>query len=171
MEKSMSAGNKKAFGFTLIELLVTVAVLVVIVTLAIPNFSSLLQRNAVAVSTNALIADLSRARNAAMTNRAKVTARLNPAAGNGWSMEVRKGENSPFAGTVLLVDDQSNTTVGVSASTIASTPVIVSLPLDITFNSLGWVDGAQGYSIEFSNASDSSNVCVERSGEIHACSP
>ncbi|WP_302139640.1 GspH/FimT family pseudopilin [Halomonas alkalicola] len=59
----MSAGKK---GFTLIELLVTLAVAVILATVAIPNFKGLVDRSKVSTSVNDVIKALNMAKSEAV---------------------------------------------------------------------------------------------------------
>lgn len=61
-------------GFTLIELLITLVIAAILVTIAVPNFSGLIQNNRFATHTNRLIADLNFARSEAIKRGAPVLA-------------------------------------------------------------------------------------------------
>ncbi|MGB8712551.1 MAG: GspH/FimT family pseudopilin [Onishia taeanensis] len=60
-------------GFTLIELLVTLAVVVIMATVAVPNFQSFSARNEVAAEVMRLKTALALTRSAAITKRSTVT--------------------------------------------------------------------------------------------------
>lgn len=61
--------SRVARGFTLLELMVAIVVLAILTGIALPNFRSLMQRNAVTSQSNAILADLQFARNDAITRR------------------------------------------------------------------------------------------------------
>ena len=67
-------------GFTLVELVITLAVLAIIVTLALPAFTALVNGNRLTAQANELVADLQAARMEAITRNRPVT--LCPSADN-----------------------------------------------------------------------------------------
>lgn len=85
----MTAGRlsqKTSYGFTLIELLVTVAVIVIVSTIAVPNFQSLITSNRAASDFNEILSGLNYARAEAIKCRGDVTFEITN--GNGWSYSV-----------------------------------------------------------------------------------
>lgn len=85
----MDAGNsRREFrGFTLIELLVTIAVIVVMATIAVPNFRSFVASNQFAAEYNQVLVGLNYARSEAVKRRGVVGASVIDG-GSGWVMEV-----------------------------------------------------------------------------------
>lgn len=66
----MTAGQaNKPFGFTLIELLVSLAVLVVIVTLAVPSYQGMAERERGVTAANSALSAIRHARSFAITHR------------------------------------------------------------------------------------------------------
>lgn len=69
----MSAAPVAPRGFTLVELVVTLAILGIILTIAIPNFQSMLASNRMASQANDVITAMSLARSEAVKRAAQVT--------------------------------------------------------------------------------------------------
>lgn len=69
MQAARGAGmhGRRLDGFTLLELMVTLAVAAILVTIAIPSYRGLVQRNALTASVNDLVGDLNYARSEAVT--------------------------------------------------------------------------------------------------------
>lgn len=83
----MSAGNAKLdSGFTLIELLVTLTVAVILATVAVPNFQSLLNSSRLASDYNEVLSGINYARSEAIKRRAPV--QFEATSDNGWQYEV-----------------------------------------------------------------------------------
>ena len=62
-----------AHGFTLIELMVTVSVLAILLALAWPSFTALINNNRLAAQTNELVASLQLAKSEAVRRNARIT--------------------------------------------------------------------------------------------------
>src|SRR5687768_5278862 len=60
-------------GFTLIELMITIGVLAVLVMLAIPSFTTVINNNRLAANANELIASLQLARTEAVRRNTRIT--------------------------------------------------------------------------------------------------
>lgn len=91
------AGKLKNFsGFTLIELLVTIAVLVILATIAVPNFQGLIERNRIVSTTNGVVRTLAGIKSEALTRKQNVTGTVSSSkvelfSGSGLSAEVSDG--------------------------------------------------------------------------------
>lgn len=62
-----------AHGFTLLELVITMAVLAIVVTLAVPSFTSLINANRLTAQSNELVADFQLARMESIRRNRRVT--------------------------------------------------------------------------------------------------
>ncbi len=76
-------------GLTLIELMVTVAVLAILVGIAVPSFTALIQSNKVSSETNDLLASLLSARSEAVKRETNIEVeKLSGDWKNGWSVRI-----------------------------------------------------------------------------------
>lgn len=102
----MAAGKaRKQPGFTLIELLVTIAVLVILITIAIPNFQSMVARNRLSADFNQILTGLHYARSEAAKRREDVTVDVT----GSWKMVVKDS-----GGNALRVLQSKDESVSVS---------------------------------------------------------
>ena len=62
----MRRSHKRAFGFTLIELMVTIAIAAILLTVAVPSFTTYLRNAELTSASNNLIATINTARGEAM---------------------------------------------------------------------------------------------------------
>lgn len=86
------AGKKsKSQGFTLIELLVTIAVAVILITIAAPNFSSLLKQSRLAAEYNSILSGIIYSRSEAVKSRSNISASL-VNDGSGWVLEAKDSD-------------------------------------------------------------------------------
>lgn len=117
----MSAGKFSAdAGFTLIELLVTIALVIVLATIAVPNFSALSERNRYVADYNQILSALHYARSEAVKARADITVAITKDPDEGvWVLSVEDEDDKQ-----LRVARGSDSRVNVTSGTV-------------TFNALG----------------------------------
>lgn len=94
-------------GFTLVELLITIAVAAILLTLAIPNFNTVIKNNRLSTSANQLVSYLSLARSEAIKRGVDVSickstdqANCTTAAGDNWE-----------DGWIVFVDNNGNRSI------------------------------------------------------------
>ncbi len=79
----------------MVELLITLVIAAILVTIAVPNFSGLIQNNRLITQTNSLIADLNYARSESIKRGAAIT--ITPSGGNwdnGWRIQLTDADDS-----------------------------------------------------------------------------
>ena len=136
--------NKKTSGLTLIELLVTVAVVMVLLVLGVPQFRTITASNRLTTSINLLQGDLAFARTEAIKRGMPVTissAATNWATG-GW--------------TTAVTISGADTDLRISPP-LTNMQQLTSTETEITFNADGRLDG--GGTVRFT-------LCDDRSGDI-----
>ncbi|MDI5890439.1 GspH/FimT family pseudopilin [Halomonas rhizosphaerae] len=155
--------SAKNGGFTLIELLVTIAVAIILATIAVPNFQSMIVRNRLVADHNEVLTGLSYARSEAVKRREKVSAVITPDAdGNGWKLQVWHDDGTgdvtcPADAECLQVRDKTNSSVNISTSSDGK----------VTFNSLGRLSGASSIKFEISHGGSYTRcVAVGLSGMV-----
>lgn len=118
-------------GFTLIELLVTIAVAIILATVAVPNFVDMINRQRFATEFNSVLIGLNLARSEAIKRREAVSYVVTEAgdsdAGTGWQWQVQDDTGAVIrqasgSGKIQLIDDNGDKVANDST---------------ITFNSLG----------------------------------
>lgn len=150
----MVAGNANRTGFTLIELLVTIAVAVILATVAAPNFQSMIIKNRLVADHNEVLVGFNYARSEAVKRREKITAILTPGTdGTGWKLEVWQSDGTavtcPTAPECLQVRDKSDSSVSLSTTSDGK----------VTFDSLGRLSGTPPLSpLKFEISSGVSNL-------------
>ena len=125
---------KKLSGFTLIELLVTIAVAVILATVAVPGFQSLVTTNRQAADFNEILTGLTYARSEAVKRRQEVSAVITDTDGV-WKLEVKHDVHD---------DDDVIREMEARHDKVAVFPH----PNKITFNSLGRRSGCEKTSDE-----------------------
>ncbi|WP_280548356.1 GspH/FimT family pseudopilin [Halomonas sp. 11-S5] len=125
----MLAGKMPAFrGFTLIELLVTLAVAIILATIAAPSFQSFMASSRYASDYNALLSGLALARSEAVKRREPVSLVLQQSSSSPWEYAVSDIDN-----VVLRRAESARSSIRLSADGSAVTSFTV------TFDSLGKV--------------------------------
>ncbi|MDN3521491.1 GspH/FimT family pseudopilin [Halomonas ramblicola] len=155
--------TKKDSGFTLIELLVTLAVAVILATVAVPNFQGLIARNQLVADHNEILTGLNYARSEAVKQRDAVTAVLaSDADGAGWTLEVWDGDgssvvNCPADIQCLRVRDESGSPVNISTTSDGK----------VTFNSLGRLSGSSTVQFDLSHGEgNQESICIGLAGRV-----
>ncbi len=110
----MAAGkSKSASGFTLIELLVTIAVAIILATIAVPNFQNLLATNKLASDYNSILSAVNYTRSEAVKKRRDVTLSVSSTSG-AWTLKVTYNDGT--SDVVLKELEPVGTSVEISTS-------------------------------------------------------
>jgi len=126
MEHTMSR-RRDMHGFTLIELLITLALLIIVVTIAVPNFTFFIQKTRLQSKAEELVGFLQYARGEAVTQRTAASIAVDD---NGpWILTVgnneRQLEHTPAQAQMLA--DVANVTYRTNGT---ATPALITLCLD-----------------------------------------
>lgn len=143
------AGTRKADsdsaqrGFTLVELMITLAVAAILMSLAVPSFTSTIKNNRLTTQANDLIATLNYARSEAIRRGANVSVDSNDASANwhnGW----------------VVKDSSNNILRNHQAFEGSSTLVAASSVSSLSYRSTGFLSGSSAITF---------TLCDDRSGE------
>lgn len=143
---------EKSNGFTLIELLVTIAVAVVLATIAVPNFTQLRQQQQIVASANDVLGVLQSARREAINKRLDMSVVLGNS--QGWPIAVKYTNPEGDEETVL---ERHATHSSISLSWASGA--------DLVFNRFGRVDTARSLCI-LRDAEVSREAYMRLSGQI-----
>ncbi|MET0054657.1 MAG: GspH/FimT family pseudopilin [Candidatus Thiodiazotropha sp. 6PLUC10] len=137
-------------GFTVVELLMTIVIGSILVAVAVPSYTGMVERNAVSTTSNELLSGLLLARSEAIRqvqnpiDQSDQTVTLSPSS-NGWEVNMEDGTN--------LI----NYTVDSNSVTIDGN--------DITYNARGRANLASAQSIDISyDGTVKSRVCLSLTG-------
>jgi type IV fimbrial biogenesis protein FimT len=148
--------SKTAKGFTLIELLITISISMVVLTFAVPSFSSFIKNGRVTTFTNTLVTDVNFARQEAVTRGEKIILcrSANPAAatpscgGNannwstGWLVFVNTDANTTYdhgTDTLLRASDEVGGSVTIKTNTVSNA--------NLVYNADGTIDMGGGTAV------------------------
>lgn len=106
---------KQNLGFTLVELMVALAVLAILITIALPSFTNMIQNNRSAALANSIVTALNVARSEAVKRNALVNVNSGGDWTNGWVVQLNTGAvtlqtwNAPDVGAVITQVDGNAT--------------------------------------------------------------
>ena len=127
---AMPGGGRQARGFTLIELMVTIAVAAVLLALAQPSFTALINSNRLAAQSNELVAGLQEARIEALRANRRVTVCRSS---NGTTCDAAAGN---WTGWISFVDTDGDQVVDDGETLLRSSRVKVPLQVSSTNRAL-----------------------------------
>ncbi|MDW7746179.1 GspH/FimT family pseudopilin [Halomonas sp.] len=154
----MAAGKvTKLKGFTLIELLVTIAVIIIMATIAVPSFQNLVASNRFAADYNQILTGLNYARSEAVKRRADVSVVMSASGAVPWKLEVTAGPSG--AVSTLRVMEARDNRVAIESK---------SGDFSVTFNPLGRRENCSDDPCEVTVSYQKSETMeVEASGRIN----
>ncbi|MGD8569830.1 MAG: GspH/FimT family pseudopilin [Gammaproteobacteria bacterium] len=141
MRRINRINSKTQTGFTLIELLITISLAMIILSFAVPSFSSFIKNGRVTTITNTLVTDVNYARHEAVTRGANVvlcrsanpTAATPACGGNsndwssGWLIFISKDTNTVYddgVDTLLRVGARTEGTVGIKSNAVSDAELV-----------------------------------------------
>ncbi len=163
--------SRPARGVTLIELLVALTVMAILAGIAVPSFTTFMQRSALSTEADALASALSVARANALSRNTWVTvAPINADWQNGWTVCLNPTRNADCTGLNVILQRARNTqdlTIGFS-----STPQATALsysPVGYTRTLADTMQSAQ-ILMTLGNANQRL-VDVSQLGRVRVCTP
>ncbi|MEW8285751.1 MAG: GspH/FimT family pseudopilin [Candidatus Thiodiazotropha endolucinida] len=143
---------QKNQGFTLIEMMITVVIATILLTVGIPSFFNMIERNSVSSASNELVAALLYARSEAVRQEGNAIFTLDA---NGWTVDVDADLDGTVDATVLTYQID-NANISIAEDLDADT---------LTYNSRGRAVASAGDSIEISyDGTLKSRVCINLIG-------
>ncbi|HEY9816902.1 MAG TPA: GspH/FimT family pseudopilin [Candidatus Obscuribacterales bacterium] len=109
--------NKRSHGFTLIELLVTIAVIVIMATIAMPNLENFISSNRQAAEFNKVLAGFHYARSEAVKKRENVRVDVDSTSGK-WVVKILDKDDS-----VIRVVESKDGQIDVDTVTVTFSPL------------------------------------------------
>lgn len=161
-------GEINVRGFTLLELMVTLAVAIILITIAIPSYHNVVARNALAAGVNDLVGDLNYARSEAVTRGYKVyvcassdqkACRDDNIWTGGWIVYTPKAGSSPSSSdthNLLRVHGAINTGLTLTSNGSPS----------LSFNSSGFAMAGRTFTATRKNNGASTEIIVASTGRV-----
>lgn len=160
---------KLSKGFTLLELMVTISIAGILMSIAIPNFSSLLKNNRLITQNNNLLTALSLGKNEALKRGLAVTLCKRNSAGN----DCNTGA-SWTDGWLLYSDQNGDSTMDTNEIIRVYEPLATGISLSYalnqaTFNNLGFSPGSNGTFMfcDDRGTSFARGLIIANTGQIH----
>jgi len=143
---------KRASGFTLIELMVTLAIAVILTTVAVPSFRSVIQDNRLTTTANTLVTTVTLARSEAVKRGQTVSVEPRSSSdwNTGWEVWVDKGGSDE-----VLLWTYAPLGNGSSISSSATT---------VQYEASGRVAAAACFDLALTGTSKTKSVDVEATG-------
>ncbi len=176
--------KRRASGFTLIELLTTIAIIVVVLTLAAPSFTAFQRNSELTGVANTMLSSLTGARSEAM-KRGRNTLVVPSADCATWGDDWTKG-------WVVFVDNDASQTLSAGDDVLSCEPKVPEAVTAITgsapegfqdpdgklylmFNGSGYprlLSGAfQSSSLDFTNGDSTRRIISNPAGRLRVCKP
>lgn len=164
----MGAANVR--GFTLLELMVTLAVAVVLLTIAIPSYRSVVTRNSVAANANDLVGSLNYARSEAVSRGTTVyvcasqnqtTCRNDSIWSDGWIIY------APAADASAATPDADNR-LRVHGATGSGFSVVSNDPTPLSFNADGFAIIGRTFTLQTEDHQSTTTVTVASTGRVES---
>ncbi|MEX1670383.1 GspH/FimT family pseudopilin [Zhongshania guokunii] len=160
-------GHKKSvFGYTLIELMVTVAVVAVLATVAIPNFSSFISKSRERADVQSMLKALVAARSEAVVRARPVTLTAN--AGDwakGWRSWVDINDNGSYDAGEAFKETSAIKTSAVITAKIGTTAVT-----SVTFDNQGFIKDSKAVVLSYRSSpekcSHDRDINITASGQV-----
>lgn len=146
-------------GFTLIELLVAMSIVIIVLLIGVPSYTSLITSNRVSSEANALMGDLQFARASAIKQGNSVT--LCPANAGATACS----PSTTWTGGWIAIDSTPNV-LRKQASIISTDTLIGSAGLtSVTFNKLGFASTTGSVTVTPTNGS-ALKICIYTIGQV-----
>jgi len=152
-------------GFSLIELMITLAVIVVLLTMGVPTFSTVVKNSRMATATNELITALNLARSEAIKRGLRVSVCKSAdgatcAAVNGWDQ-----------GWIVFTDDNENAAYNSGSETLLRVFSGLSPALTLTGNGqvanyISYIANGQSQLVSGAFQAGTLSLCDDRSGNV-----
>ena len=152
----LKTGEASTAGFSLVELMITLAVLAVLITLAVPSFTSLVNSNRLAAQANELVAGLQEARLESLRSNRRVTVCRST---NGTTCNTAAG--ATWGGWISFVDTNGNAVVDGGETLLRSSSVKAPVQLRSTAQALTFrADGMVRNNTSGALVDNTFDVCI-----------